>query len=239
MKITLKELKDHFASEIIEVYGHDQDSFTEISPLAHAHKSSLVFLNSPKYINAWLDSPAGVALISPSIKKSLPESVDRPYVVTPLPELLMSHISHKYFAPSPFKEKRTEKIHSTAQIGAQTHIGKSTLIDPFAVIGEKVKVGEHCYIGPHVVIEDHVELGDHTWIGGQSYVGSYTQIGSHCRIQPQCLIGGEPQIQISSSLIENQQWATLLEDRVEIGAQKYYRKRELTTHPNSRGHKDR
>ncbi|NBV06929.1 MAG: acyl-ACP--UDP-N-acetylglucosamine O-acyltransferase [Proteobacteria bacterium] len=53
----------------------------------------------------------------------------------------------------------TQKIHSTAIVGAKTQLADNVEIGPYSIIGDDVKIGEGTIIKSHVVIEGDTEIG--------------------------------------------------------------------------------
>ena len=58
----------------------------------------------------------------------------------------------------------TQKIHSTAIVGANAQLGENVEIGAYSIIGDEVKIGEGTVVKSHVVIEGDTEIGKNNLI---------------------------------------------------------------------------
>lgn len=118
--------------------------------------------------------------------------------------------------------------------GFSTGISSQASIDSSAIIGEGVSIGPFAFVGPEAVIEDNVCIHPHVCIYPRARIGAGSvlhssavvregcQVGAHAVIQNGAIIGADgfgylPDPQIGIRHVP-QVGVTVLEDRVEVGA---------------------
>jgi UDP-N-acetylglucosamine acyltransferase len=65
----------------------------------------------------------------------------------------------------------TQKIHSTAIVGANAQLGANVEIGAYSIIGDEVKIGDGTVVKSHVVIEGYTEIGKNNVIFPFAVIG--------------------------------------------------------------------
>ncbi len=143
------------------------DPNVKVDNLAEIHlanKSSLSFVDNPRY-QKYIDSTDAAILIV------------RPELKTDFPNLLLSENPQGDFARLishflPERGLQNRGIHPNAVIDETAQIGENCHIGAHSVIGHHVKIGNNAVIFPNVTIYDHTEIGDNVIIHSGTVIGS-------------------------------------------------------------------
>lgn len=158
---------------------------TGIAPLDRAERSSLSFLASAKYAEAFAGTGAGVVLVSTELADT-PGGAPIQIIVDKPHDAVLSLLPHFYKQP-----ERKPGIHPTAQIGKDAKIGKDATIEEYAVIGEGAVIGDRVWIGPQVVVGNGAVIGDDTLLYAQCTIYNGARIGRRVLIQSGARIGSD------------------------------------------------
>lgn len=119
-----------------------------------AQPNDLVFVDTPQYFRAALQSPAGIVLC-----RDLPADTN----VAGKTLIVMD---------DPFAAFGRLIEHFAARPGTDAIIGPGTLIEPGVHIGKDVRIGRNCIIRANVVIHPGTSIGNNVIIQSGSVVGS-------------------------------------------------------------------
>ncbi len=150
--------------------------------LGEAQAGDVTFVEQDKYLEAFLNSPAQVAVA--------PEKILAPgktLIVADDPLLafiaIVQHLQNRPVRPSTGIDPRAF-IDATAQIGADAWIGPGAYVGPGTRIGKNarihpgVTVGADCVLGDDVTLFPHVVLYDQTVLGDRVILHAHAVIGS-------------------------------------------------------------
>ncbi|HCM84467.1 MAG TPA: UDP-3-O-(3-hydroxymyristoyl)glucosamine N-acyltransferase, partial [Rhodospirillaceae bacterium] len=177
---------------------------------------SLVFIESPRFLDAVRESAASFILAKPELALQLPGKI---VIETPTPQLHFITAIHLLYPPSeqpglsdakPISPSATISksaiIQYGAVVGANAEIGDETVIGANSVIGQGVKIGARCRIGANVTISHAILADDVTVLPGarigQDGFGFVTHQGRHVRM-PQLgrvLVGRDTEIGANAAI---------------------------------------
>lgn len=178
MNILLSEINSLVSGHLM---GSDV-SISGFSPIDSIEPGTLIFVESERYTEQAIHSPAAAVIVPPSIQslgdKSLIQ-VEKP--------MLAFMILLKHFFP--VKDYRASihpsahialdaEVHETAHIGPNVVVGSKTRIGAYSVIlsgcvlGDNVTMGERSLLHPNVVVYDNTLIGNNTVIHAGTVIGS-------------------------------------------------------------------
>jgi|SRR5882724_6300544 len=160
MERTAKELAKYLGAEL---EGNPEHRISGFASVAAAKLGDLIFVESPKQLEAATKSAAACVVLGPEIKMA-GKTVLRA------------------------KNPRLAFARAIAWMVPVEQIAKE--IHPTAVVASSVKLGSNVAIGPYAVIESGAEIGEGTEIGAHCFVGAGVRIGAGCRIYPRVTIAG-------------------------------------------------
>lgn len=179
-----------FPQLIREIHGPHHTQFRQISSITNIEPHSLVFITNEKHLDKVVNSQATVILVPASFNKQN-LSLEKTWLLSPLPELAMRNIKNEFFLKTPYRPQMLQAIHPTAQIDSSAVLDESVEVGPGAVIGSGVEIGARSFIGANTVIEKNTKIGTDSTIHPLVYIGHHTVIGNGCEILPQSTIGSE------------------------------------------------
>jgi UDP-3-O-[3-hydroxymyristoyl] glucosamine N-acyltransferase len=148
--ITLHQLVEQFQLELIE--DNYKKPITGINEIHKVSVGDLTFVDTPKYYDKVLSSPASFIIINKRI-----EPIDGKCILySDNPFLIYNEIANTI---------------SKEQFEDDTVIDASAIIYPHTYIGKNVKIGKNTIIYPNVTIYDNVTIGDHVIIHANSVIG--------------------------------------------------------------------
>ena len=135
-----------------------------VKPLHLANKKDITFFDSIKYKNDALSTKGGICITTETLKKYLPDSVQKVIVKNVLYELAIvlkkiyptadidyPDLSLKVIRKNKFK---SVKFGNNVLVGLNVKIGKNTIIGSNSIIEKNVKIGKDCVIGSGVIIKN-------------------------------------------------------------------------------------
>ncbi len=167
--LTTQQITAHVKGVLVA--GPADMTISGIETLDRAGADQLSFIRSEPFVDAWLDSKAGVVLVGEDLE--LPDH-DRAVIVVADADLALNMVLDLFAPPALVP---AIGIHSTAQI------------DPSVTLGEDVVIGPHCVIGPNVQIGHSSVLHNSVHIQDQSTVGAHCELYCGVVIRERCTIG--------------------------------------------------
>ena len=150
-----------------------------VKPLHLANKKDITFFDSIKYKNDALSTKGGICITTETLKKYLPDSVQKVIVKNVLYELAIvlkkiyptadidyPDLSLKVIRKNKFK---SVKFGNNVLVGLNVKIGKNTIIGSNSIIEKNVKIGKDCVIGSGVIIKN-------------SFIGNRVIVQDNCKI---------------------------------------------------------
>lgn len=131
---------------------------TGINEIHKVSPGDISFVDTEKYYQACLRSPASIILINKKVE--CPEGKALLVCEDPFSAYVSLVLHFRPVEPS-------DKMISDSAV-----IGKGTVIQPGVFIGHHVRIGENCFIHPHVTIYDHCIIGNHVIIHSGTVIGA-------------------------------------------------------------------
>jgi len=198
--------------------GDGSVTVERLSSLKSADASSLVFVESPKQLDAAVASSAGAVIVGLFAEQSLENAPRKPFLIARQPRLAFARAGKLLHAPA----TRGRSIHPSATVSA-SQIGGNVEIGPRAVVGEQVKIGEGTTIGAACVIGDSVEIGNDCRIDANVTIYAGARLGNRVVVQSGAVLGSDGfgyvrDEQTGRYELFPQIGRLVIEDDVEIGA---------------------
>ncbi len=144
--------------------GPGERTVEGIAPVDEAAPTQMAFLASKRYARYADGSRAGAFLVTPELRRYVPDGVPAVVVRDAYPAL----------------RTLLEHFHPPEALEVRVH--------PTAVLGRDVRLGEGVSVGPYAVLEDGVEVGAHTRIGAHCVLGRRVCVGNACLLHPQVVV---------------------------------------------------
>ena len=201
------------------IVGDSAVRVSGVAPLDRATAADLSLLSHEKYAGAFLESRAGVVLVTADLAGWPGAPAVRVIVSNPYDALVA--LLPRFYVPAPF----APGVHSTAVVADDAVLGRDVRVDAYAVIGAGADIGDGAWIGPHAVVGDGVSVGAGTRlyphvvlysgarVGERSILHAGVRIGSdgfgyafrdgvHNRIPHvgRCLVGNDVEIGANSAI---------------------------------------
>lgn len=186
----------------------------DVAALDQADEEHLSFLDNIKYKGQFLETQAGVCLVSPMIAEQAPRKDH--LLVHPNPYKAYA-MAAQMFYPQIIPPSR---ISERAYVHPDAVIGKGCVIEDGAVVEQGVKLGEQCLIESGAVVKENCCLGKQSRIGANAVV-SHSVFGDYVRIYPGAMIGQDGfgfAIDPAGHVKVPQLGRVVIEDHVEVGA---------------------
>lgn len=190
------------------------------APLETAECDHLSYMDNPKYLAALGATKAGVCVVSPRFRSSVPDRTI-PIVTTEPYRVYARALEWLYPAAMiPRSTMGTIGVSERAIVHPSAVINPTSTVDPGAVVGPGASVGEHSYIGANAVIGRDVVIGKECSVGPGSVV-VFATIGDRVILHPGVKIGQDgfgfaPGLPSHHKVA--QIGAVIIGDDVEIGA---------------------
>ena len=131
-----------------------------VAPLDRAEPHELSFLTHARYAAWFLNTRAGIVLLSPALA-DLPGTPGARVIVDRPADAMVSLLSRFHRA-----EPRAAGVHPTAVVSTTAQLGSGVTVDAYAVV------------------QDGVIVGDGSWIGATAVVGAGCVLGIDVRLHP-------------------------------------------------------
>lgn len=179
--LTLAELAEISGARLQT--GADRDRVVvDVAPLETAGPDQVSFLDSKRYVEAFMRSKAGACIVNPDFTDRAPDGM----------ALLLSEKPYKTYALVALafypKAELEPCLHETAIIEQTARLGEGCRVEAGAVIGARAELGARCHIGPGAVIGESVVLGADTTVGAGASL-SHCLVGARVMIHPGVRIG--------------------------------------------------
>ncbi|HLY44207.1 MAG TPA: UDP-3-O-(3-hydroxymyristoyl)glucosamine N-acyltransferase [Stellaceae bacterium] len=150
--------------------GDAERLIRDVAPLETAGPDELTFLDNRKYLEAFLASRAGAALVDQRLVGKAPDGMA--LLVAKDPYKAFARAAQAFYPPPPLVPGRA----------------------PSAVVDPGADIGADCEIAAHVVIAAGARLGARVQIGPNTVIGAAVELGEDCRVGANvtlshCLIG--------------------------------------------------
>ncbi len=169
MKIPPRPLREIADILSCKYAGDGELKVTGLNEIHRVEAGDIVFVDHPKYYEKALHSAATFVLINQQVEP--PNGKGLLFSDDPFRDFVFLI---NYFQPFEFSSQR---IHPSAQIGANTQIHESV------TIGKNVRIGDNCIIHPNVVLYEQTEIGNHVTIHANTVLGAdafyYKNRGTH------------------------------------------------------------
>jgi UDP-3-O-[3-hydroxymyristoyl] glucosamine N-acyltransferase len=154
----------------------------DVAPLETAGPAELAFLDNRKYLDAFVRSHAGAAIIEE--RAIAPAPAGMALLVATDPYKAFARAAQAFYPARPITSQRAP----SALIDPSATIGSDCDIGPFVVIAAGARIGPRCRIGPNTVIEAGVELGADCIVGANVTL-SHCLVGERVVLHPGVRIG--------------------------------------------------
>ncbi len=154
-----------------------------IAPLDRALPDEISLLAHARYLNWFVDTKAGVVLVSPEFADAAGSPGARIVVDHPMRAMqFLLQFFHR-------GEARPVGIHPTAIISDSARLGNDVVVEPFAVIGDHVVIGDRSWIGPHAVIGNGTTLGVDVRLYAHATIYQRVEIGDRVVLHAGSCVG--------------------------------------------------
>jgi UDP-3-O-[3-hydroxymyristoyl] glucosamine N-acyltransferase len=160
MERTAREMAEYLGAEL---EGNPELRISGCASVANAKTGDLVFVDSPKQLDAAAKCAAGCVVLAAGTEMA-GKTVLRA------------------------KNPRLAFARAIAWMIPREVIAKG--IHPTAVVANSAKLGAGVGVGAYAVIEDGAEIGAGSEIGAHCFVGSGARMGAGCRIYPRVAVAG-------------------------------------------------
>lgn len=160
MERTAREMAEYLGAEL---EGNPELRISGCASVANAKTGDLVFVDSPKQLDAAAKCAAGCVVLAAGT-----EMAGKTVLRAKNPRLVFAR-AIAWMIP---REVIAKGIH------------------PTAVVANSAKLGAGVGVGAYAVIEDGAEIGAGSEIGAHCFVGSGARIGAGCRIYPRVAVAG-------------------------------------------------
>jgi UDP-3-O-[3-hydroxymyristoyl] glucosamine N-acyltransferase len=171
-----------------QTYAGSDFRVRSVAPLETAEGDQLSYMDSPKYLDALRATKAGVCLVSPRFRSSVPRTTIP--VVTPEPYRVYAQALAWLYpaAMSPRSTMSSAGVSPLAFVHPTAIVDPTTTVDPGAVIGPGARIGALSHVGANAVIGQDVVIGKQCSIGAGCVV-AFARVGDRTIIHPGAKIG--------------------------------------------------
>lgn len=144
-----------------ELRGNADTRVDRAASLENCAPDSVIYVDSPKRLQAALDSTAVLLLVEndcPAQRKTT--------IAVANPKLAFAQILDRMFPPQ----------------------GDSAGIHPTALVARSARLASSVGVGPYAVVEASAEVGERTRIGAHCVIGQGARIGCDCRLLPRVVL---------------------------------------------------
>lgn len=201
----------------LEYHGSADAQITAVSSFHSAHKGSLCFLTSNRYLDALQSSQCEFVIVPSDFDTDLLGNKNGLFSSNPH----LSFIQAIELLQPDSLRKPDSTIHPTACIAESAQIGSEVSIAAGAVIGEHAVIGDKVRIGAGCIIEDYVQIGAGTLLHAKVTLCHRVKLGRRNILHSGVVVGSD-----GFGLVhESGQWhkiphlgSVMIGDDVEIGA---------------------
>lgn len=212
--ITIDEIKRIVSGDFIT---DSAAQFFNVAELKEATPTSICFYESPKYINDFKISNAGLFIVPKDFVPS--EYGKKNYIQTDKPYLQFMTIVDYWLKKDSSNDDFS--IDETAQIHPSVKLGKNLTIQKNVVIEKDVKIDDNTFIGHNCVVMKNSKIGKNCKIYPNTTLYEDTVIKNNVIIHSGCVIGadGFGYLPMNGKQIKIPQIGNVvIEDDVELGA---------------------
>lgn len=215
-RATLRDIAEQVGGEI---YGNADTCITGVAGLHNIREGDIIFIESEKWLNLALQSPAAAVIAPTSIQALRSASASKPALLTENPRLTFAKVVETFAV----NRQVSPGVHPTAVVGEDVRLGQNVAIGAHAYIGRGSRIGDNALIYPHAFVGENVTIGEGSIIFPFACIHHEVIIGKRVIVYSGAVIGsdgfGYVQDQETRSHHKIPQIGTvILEDDVEVGA---------------------
>ena len=191
MNIKASQIFETFRARGIleQLTGPDSD-ITSIAPVERTRPGSMIFVDSPEFVEQAIKSNPAAIVTSEKLVESL-SSLSSSTILTSKNVRLAQALIRQAYADYDHRDIEWPAIHPSATIHQSASIGKDAIIGPGAVIGRNVIVGEGSIIKANSVLEPNVVIGEDCILHPNVVVSYGCELGNRVILKSGCVIGME------------------------------------------------
>ncbi len=214
--VTLRDIAEQVGGELC---GNADTCITGVAGLQNIREGDIIFIESEKWLNLALKSPAAAVIAPMSIQELRSPNASKPALLTDNPRLTFAKVVETFAV----NRRVSPGVHPTAVIGEEVVMGRDVSIGAHAYIGHGCRIGDHVIIHPHAFIGDNVTIGEGSIIFPFACLHHEVVVGKRVIVYSGAIIGsdgfGYVQDKETRSHHKIPQIGTvILEDDVEVGA---------------------
>lgn len=178
-QMSLQEIADLVEGRLV---GDGSIIITGVAGVEDASEGDIVFVETAKFYERALKSPASALIVSESVMPN-----GRACIVTKDPRLAFVKVLEKFASPRPHKPG----VHPTAVIASSAKLAEGVSVGPYAVVEEEASIGRDtvvgafCFIGPRVAVAEECVL--HSMV----CLHEGTTVERCCQIHPGTVVGAD------------------------------------------------
>ena len=191
MNIKASQIFETFrARGILEQLTGPDNDITSIAPVERTRPGSMIFVDSPEFVEQAIRSNPAAIVTSEKLVESL-SSLSSSTILTSKNVRLAQALIRQAYADYDHRDIEWPAIHPSATIHQSASIGKDAIIGPGAVIGRNVIVGEGSIIKANSVLEPNVVIGEDCILHPNVVVSYGCELGNRVILKSGCVIGME------------------------------------------------
>lgn len=179
MQTTVGEIAAQVGGEVV---GDARTPIAGFASLESARPGDLVYVDSGKYLEQALASPASAVLVGREI-----EARGKVLIRVAHPKLAFAR-AVEWLAPEP---RLAPGIHPTALVDPTASVGARVAIGPYVVIEANARIGANCQIGAGCNVGAGVEMGEDCVLFSRVTLYRGVRIGARVRIHAGTVIGSD------------------------------------------------
>ena len=192
--------------------GEDDIEITGVNTLEEAGPTELSFLANPRYVGQLADTRAGAVIVRPEHAAEVTRALisDDPYPAFARAIGLFATPQGSFSGISPL-----------ASIHPEAEVDEGCTVYPFVYIGARARLAKGCTLFPGCYVGEDCVLGQGCLLYPNAVLMAGTVLGEGCVLQPGAVLGAEGFgfVRTAEGIRKIPQIGhTVLEDRVEIGA---------------------
>ena len=209
MVMTAAELAARLGGEVV---GDGTIELRGVASIPMARPGDLVFIESERWLEAALASPASALLVGPGLS-----AAGRTLIRVAHPKFAFAQ-AIEIWQPEP---RWVSGTHPTALLHPWAQLAENVAVGPHVVVEEEARIGRNCQLGAGSFIGAGVEMGEDCVLFPRVTLYRNVRLGRRVRIHSGAVIGSDG---FGYVLVEGryhkfpQRGTVVIEDDVEIGA---------------------
>jgi len=191
MNIKASQIFETFRTRGIleQLTGPDND-ITNIAPVERTSPGSMIFVDSPEFVEQAIKSSPAAIVTSEKLVESL-SSLSSSAILTSKNVRLAQALIRQSYADYDHRDIEWATIHPSATIHESASIGADVIIGPGVVISRNVKIGRGSIIKANSVLEQDVVIGEDCILHPNVVVSHACELGNRVMLKSGCVIGME------------------------------------------------